>query len=99
MPVNSFCRYFSLCRLKNSSGVQLLGNDCHGWIFKDHALTDLETVGDLGQVRSKIRPLNFKKASFQLFKEMINRIPWETSFRDKESEESWQIFKEVFHRV
>lgn len=45
-------------------------------------------LGDMGQVRSKVRPLNFKKASFQLLKEMICRIPWETSLGDKESEQS-----------
>lgn len=91
---------FFLCAdSKNSSGGHLLGNDCHDWTFKDHALMELGIVGDVGQVRSKIRPLNFKEASFQLFKEMINRIPWETYLGDKESEQSWQISREVFHRV
>ncbi|KFQ86553.1 hypothetical protein N337_12956, partial [Phoenicopterus ruber ruber] len=43
--------------------------------------------------------LNFRKANFQLFKELVNRTPWETALRDKGAEQSWQIFKEAFHRA
>ncbi|RMC04961.1 hypothetical protein DUI87_18141 [Hirundo rustica rustica] len=39
-----------IIKLKNSSGVQLLGNDCRDWTFKDHALVELETMGDKGQL-------------------------------------------------
>jgi len=35
---------------------------------------------------------------FQLFKELVNRTPWETALRDKEAEQSWQVFKDAFHR-
>ncbi|KFQ27244.1 hypothetical protein N331_08889, partial [Merops nubicus] len=46
-----------------------------------------------------ISTLNFKKANFQLFKELLNRTPWEAVLRDKGTEQSWQIHKEAFHRV
>ncbi|KFQ99133.1 hypothetical protein Y956_03969, partial [Nipponia nippon] len=54
---------------------------------------------DKGQVKSTVRTLNFRKANFQLYKELINRTPWETALRDKGAEQSWQIFKDIFHRV
>ncbi|KFZ65688.1 hypothetical protein N338_12981, partial [Podiceps cristatus] len=54
---------------------------------------------DMGQMKSKVRTLNFRKANFQLFKEIVSRTPWETVHRDKGAEQSWQIFKEAFHRV
>ncbi|KFP56696.1 hypothetical protein N322_04880, partial [Cariama cristata] len=54
---------------------------------------------DVGQVKSKGRTLNFRKANYQLFKELVNRTPWETALRDKGAEQSWQIFKEIFYRV
>ncbi|KFZ68978.1 hypothetical protein N338_01487, partial [Podiceps cristatus] len=54
---------------------------------------------DMGQAKSKVRTLNFRKAIFQLFKELVNRTPWETALRDKGAEQSWQIFKDAFHRV
>ncbi|KAK4816005.1 hypothetical protein QYF61_010873 [Mycteria americana] len=37
--------------------------------------------------------------TFQLFKELVSRTPWETFLRDKGGEQSWQIFKDACHRV
>ncbi|KFM02772.1 hypothetical protein AS27_04311, partial [Aptenodytes forsteri] len=54
---------------------------------------------DMGQVKSTVRTLNFRKVNFQLFKDLVNRTPWETALRDKGAEQSWQIFKNVFHRA
>ncbi|KFZ67676.1 hypothetical protein N338_01599, partial [Podiceps cristatus] len=54
---------------------------------------------DMGQAKCKVRTLNFRKANFQLFKELVNRTPWETALKDKGSEQSWKIFKDVFQRV
>ncbi|KFQ77747.1 hypothetical protein N335_12351, partial [Phaethon lepturus] len=45
-----------------------------------------------------VRTLNFRKANFQTFKELVSRTPWETALRDKGTEQSWQIFKDAFHR-
>ncbi|KFQ65375.1 hypothetical protein N334_04245, partial [Pelecanus crispus] len=53
---------------------------------------------DMGQAKSKVRTLNFRKAKFQLFRELVNRTPWETGLRDKGAEQSWQIFKDASHR-
>ncbi|KFM02997.1 hypothetical protein AS27_15497, partial [Aptenodytes forsteri] len=53
---------------------------------------------DMGQAKSKVRTLNFRKAKFQLLKELVNRTPWETALRDKGAEQSWQIFKDTFYR-
>ncbi|KFM05399.1 hypothetical protein AS27_15836, partial [Aptenodytes forsteri] len=36
---------------------------------------------------------------FQLFKELVNRALWETALRHKGAEQSWQIFKDTFHRA
>ncbi|GAB0186222.1 mitochondrial enolase superfamily member 1 [Grus japonensis] len=65
----------------------------------DHALVEFTVLRDMGQVKSKGRTLNFRKANFQLFKELVNRTPWETALRDKGAEQSWQIFKDPFHRA
>lgn len=54
---------------------------------------------DMGQAKSKVRALNFRKANFQLFRELVDRTPWETALRHKGSGQSWQTFKDVFHRV
>ncbi|KFQ62398.1 hypothetical protein N334_02973, partial [Pelecanus crispus] len=54
---------------------------------------------DMGKVRSTVRTLNFRKANFQLFKELVRRTPWETVLRDRGMEQSWQTFKDTFHRA
>ncbi|KFR00948.1 hypothetical protein Y956_13862, partial [Nipponia nippon] len=54
---------------------------------------------DKGRVKSIVRTLNFRKANFQLFKELIKRTPWEMTLRDKGGQQSWQIFKDTFHRA
>ncbi|KFQ71317.1 hypothetical protein N335_05210, partial [Phaethon lepturus] len=54
---------------------------------------------DMGQAKSKVRTLNFREANIQLFRELVNRTPWETALRDKGAEQSWQIFKDAFHRT
>ncbi|KFQ72243.1 hypothetical protein N335_12860, partial [Phaethon lepturus] len=53
----------------------------------------------MGAVKSKVRTLNFRKAKLQLFREFVNRTPWETALRDKGAEQSWQLFKDAFHRA
>ncbi|KFR11850.1 hypothetical protein N306_05276, partial [Opisthocomus hoazin] len=54
---------------------------------------------DMGKARSIVRTLNFRKANFQLFKELVSRTPWETVLRDKDAEQSWQVVKDAFHRA
>jgi len=52
----------------------------------------------MGKKRSIVRTLNFRKANFQLLKELVSRTPWETALRDRGAEQSWQIFKDAFCR-
>ena len=51
---------------------------------------------DIVQTKNKIRKLNFRKAKFQLFRELDNKTAMETALKDKEVKQSWQIFKEAF---
>ena len=53
----------------------------------------------LRQSKSKIMVLNFRKANFQLFRELVNKTPWETVLIGKGAEQSWQIFKKAFLRA
>ena len=65
----------------------------------DHALAEYTVLRHMGQAKSKVRTLNFRKANFQLFKESVSRTPWEMVFRDKDAEQSLQIFNYTFHRT
>lgn len=85
--------------LTGSNVSELVLNIKIGGSLGCSALVESAVLRDMGQVRNKVRPLNFRKADFQLFKEIASEIHWETSLREKGVEHSWQIFKEVFHRV
>ncbi|PKU39791.1 rna-directed dna polymerase from mobile element jockey-like [Limosa lapponica baueri] len=65
----------------------------------DHALVEFAVLRDTDPAKSNIRTLNFRKANFPLFKELVSKGPWETALRDNGAEQSWQIFKDAFHRV
>jgi len=65
----------------------------------DHTMVDFIVLRDMEKAKRKVRALNFRKANFQFFKELVSRIPCEIALRDKGAEQSWQIFKYAFHRA
>ncbi|KFQ76863.1 hypothetical protein N335_14424, partial [Phaethon lepturus] len=54
---------------------------------------------DRGQAKSQVRTLNFRKANFQLFRELVSRTPWETALRHKGAGQSWRVFRDAFCRA
>lgn len=63
-----------------------------------HDLVDFTLLRDVGQVKTKVRTHNFRRANFQLFKELVDSTPWKTGLKDKGDEKSWQIFKNTIIR-
>jgi len=59
----------------------------------------ITVLRDISQVKGKVRTLNLRKEKFHLFKEIVSRTTWKTALRDTGAEQSWQIFKNAFHRV
>ena len=41
----------------------------------EHALVEFTLLRNMGKARSVIRTLNFRKANFQIFKELVSRTP------------------------
>jgi len=56
--------------------------------YSDHALVEFILLRDMEKARSIVRTLNFSKANFQLFKELVRRTPWETILKDRGAEQS-----------
>ena len=46
----------------------------------DHALVELVILGNARLAKSRVRTLNFRKANFQLIKELLGGISWENVF-------------------
>ncbi|TRZ07865.1 hypothetical protein HGM15179_019241 [Zosterops borbonicus] len=99
--IDSPTRGDAILDLMVTSVSKLIGDITTGGSLgcSDHALVEFAVLRDKGHIRRKVRPPNFRKAIFQLFKEKVNRIPWETALRDKGVEQSQWIFKDIFHGV
>ncbi|KFV09259.1 hypothetical protein N339_03103, partial [Pterocles gutturalis] len=54
---------------------------------------------NIGLAKSRVRTLNFRRANFQLFKELLDGIPWETVLKGIGAEQSWQLFKDTLLRA
>ena len=50
----------------------------------DHVLVESTIVRDMGQVKARVRTLNFRRANFQFFKELMDGTPRELHSRAKE---------------
>jgi len=65
----------------------------------DRTLVEFTLLRDMGKARSVVRTLNFRKPNFQLFKDLVRRMPLETVLSGKGAEQSLQFFKDAFHRA
>jgi len=65
----------------------------------DHALVEFLILRNVGLTRSGVKTLNFVRVKFRLFKELLDKIPWEAVLRDKGVKESWLLFKDAFLRT
>ncbi|KFZ45983.1 hypothetical protein N321_04792, partial [Antrostomus carolinensis] len=54
---------------------------------------------NMGLAKGRVRTLNFRRVNFQLFKELLDGILWETVLRDIGTEQSLQVFKDTFLRT
>lgn len=54
----------------------------------DHALVEFVISRNMGLAKSQVRTLNFQRADFKLFKDLVAEIPWNTNLRDKGTEQS-----------
>lgn len=62
-----------------------------------HTLVEFMILRNTNLAKTKVRTLNFRRVNFQLFKELVDGIPWE--LRDRGTKQSWKLYKEAFHRV
>lgn len=67
---------------------ELMGDINTGLCRSCHALVEVTVLKDMGQVKSKVRNLNFRKAKFHLFKELVNKTLRETVLRGRGEEKS-----------
>lgn len=50
----------------------------------------------MGQVKGKVKTLNFRRVNFQLLKELEDGTPWKIAHRVKGAEQNWKLFRDIF---
>lgn len=49
-------------------------------------------LGEVMKVISRTAILDFQKANFGLFRELVERVPWEVAMNGKAVQEGWTFF-------
>ena len=65
----------------------------------EHALVGFVIWRNAGLAKSRVRTLSFMRAKFQLLKELLSGIPWETVLKGMGTEQSWQLLKDTLLRA
>lgn len=60
---------------------------------------EFKILGGMSNRNSKITTLDFPRADFGLFRDLLGRIPCETALEGKEAQENWLIIKDNFLRA
>jgi len=65
----------------------------------NHTLVEFMLLRDMEKTTSIVRTLNFRGKQTSTSKEAVSRTHWEMVLRDSGANQSWQIFKDAFHRA
>ena len=75
-------RLVSNMNLKGSLG-------CH-----NHEMVEFKILRVPKRVQSKLAALDFRRANFELFRELLERVTWEKALEGRNAQESCSIFKD-----
>ncbi|GAB0203845.1 hypothetical protein GRJ2_002850100 [Grus japonensis] len=59
----------------------------------DHEMVEFKILRAARRVRSKLTALDFRRADFGLFRDLLGRIPWDKALAGRGAQDSWLIFK------
>ncbi|GAB0203984.1 mitochondrial enolase superfamily member 1 [Grus japonensis] len=60
---------------------------------RDHEMVEFRILRAARRVRSKLSTLDFRRADFGLFRDLLGRIPWDKTLEGRGAQDSWLIFK------
>lgn len=84
-----------------TNGQGLVGDvvvrDCLG--YSDHDIIEFSIRGETRRGINKTSTWDFWRADFGLFWRLIQRVPWETAFKNKGVQEGWTYFKKEIVKV
>ena len=65
----------------------------------NHKMVKFKVLGGRCKAISRIATLEFRRASFDFFKDLLGSIPWARVLEDKGAYESWLVLKHHFFQA
>ena len=66
---------------------------------RDHKMLDFSILVEPRRGVSRTATLDFRRADFNLYRTMVERVPWEVVLESVGAQEGWEDLKEVFLKV
>ncbi|GAB0209472.1 hypothetical protein GRJ2_003414300 [Grus japonensis] len=60
----------------------------------DHEMVEFKILRTARKVHSKLTTLDFRRADFGLFRDLLGRMPWDKALEGRGAQDSWLIFKD-----
>ncbi|GAB0192044.1 hypothetical protein GRJ2_001669700 [Grus japonensis] len=60
----------------------------------DHEMVEFKIFRAARRAHSKLTTLDFRRADFGLFRDLLGRVPWDKSLEGRGAQESWLVFKD-----
>ncbi|GAB0180871.1 hypothetical protein GRJ2_000552400 [Grus japonensis] len=60
----------------------------------DHEMVEFKILRAVRRVHSKLTALDFRRADFGLFRDLLGRVPWDKALKGRGAQESWSVFKD-----
>ena len=60
----------------------------------DHRMVEFKILRESKRMHSKLATLDFRRADFELFREVFGRVTWEKALEGRGAQESWLVFKD-----
>ncbi|XP_040977464.1 uncharacterized protein LOC121232961 [Aquila chrysaetos chrysaetos] len=78
----------------NREGIvgDVLVGGCLG--HSDHEMVEFKIFSVMRKQDSRVATLDFRRANFKLFRELLSRVPWESAFEGLGVHECWSVFKQ-----
>ncbi|KAM9662778.1 uncharacterized protein ACIBXB_015380 [Morphnus guianensis] len=65
----------------------------------DHEMVEFKILRAVRRAHSKLTTLDFRRADFGLFRDLLGRVPWDKALEGRGAQESWLIFKDHLLQV
>ncbi|GAB0190944.1 hypothetical protein GRJ2_001559700 [Grus japonensis] len=60
----------------------------------DHKMVEFKILRAVRRAHNKLTTLDFRRADFGLFRDLLGRIPWDKALEGRGAQESWLVFKD-----